>query len=478
MNCRAIFYTLGCVLNVEAICMLLPLICTFIYQDNMFLTFLACILICASIGIALIIKKPKSKTIYAKEGLLIVALSWITISIFGALPFVFSGFIPNFIDAFFETVSGFTTTGASILADVEALPKSLIFWRSFTHWIGGMGVLVFLVALLPLSGGSNMYLIRAESPGPSVSKLVPKVRSTAMILYGVYILLSVIEVILLLFGKLSLFEALTLTFGTAGTGGFGILNSSIADYSPYIQTVIGIFMMIFGIDFSVYYLLLLRKFSDAFRSEEVKAYLGIVATSTLLITINIFSIFGSIKESLRHAFFQVASVITTTGYATFDFEIWPSFSKTILVMLMFVGACAGSTGGGIKVSRILIYLKCIVKEIKVSLHPNTIYKIKMNNRTIEHEVIRSTNVFMTAYLMLFAISLLIISLDNFDFTTNFTATLATMNNIGPGLNKVGPTQNFSIYSNLSKVMLSINMLVGRLEIFPMLVLISPHTWKK
>lgn len=478
MNYRAIFYTLGCVLNVEAICMLLPLLCASIYRDNMFLTFLACILICAFIGIALLIKKPKSKTIYAKEGLLIVALSWITISIFGALPFVFSGYIPNFIDAFFETVSGFTTTGASILADVEALPKSLIFWRSFTHWIGGMGVLVFLVALLPLSGGSNMYLIRAESPGPSVSKLVPKVRSTAMILYGVYILLSIIEVILLLLGKLSLFEALTLTFGTAGTGGFGIVNSSIADYSPYIQTVIGIFMMIFGIDFSVYYLLLLRKFTDAFRSEEVKAYLGIIAISTLLITINIFSVFGTLKESLRHAFFQVASVITTTGYATFDFEIWPSFSKTILVMLMFVGACAGSTGGGIKVSRILIYLKCIVKEIKVSLHPNTIYKIKMNNRTIEHEVIRSTNVFMTAYLMLFAISLLIISLDNFDFTTNFTATLATMNNIGPGLNKVGPTQNFSIYSNLSKVILSINMLVGRLEIFPMLVLISPHTWKK
>lgn len=478
MNYRAIFYTLGCVLNVEAICMLLPLLCASIYRDNMFLTFLACILICAFIGIALLIKKPKRKTIYAKEGLLIVALSWITISIFGALPFVFSGYIPNFIDAFFETVSGFTTTGASILADVEALPKSLIFWRSFTHWIGGMGVLVFLVALLPLSGGSNMYLIRAESPGPSVSKLVPKVRSTAMILYGVYILLSIIEVILLLLGKLSLFEALTLTFGTAGTGGFGIVNSSIADYSPYIQTVIGIFMMIFGIDFSVYYLLLLRKFRDAFRSEEVKAYLGIIATSTLLIAINIFSVFGTLKESLRHAFFQVASVITTTGYATFDFEIWPSFSKTILVMLMFVGACAGSTGGGIKVSRILIYLKCIVKEIKVSLHPNTIYKIKMNNRTIEHEVIRSTNVFMTAYLMIFAFSILIISLDNFDFTTNFTATLATMNNIGPGLNGVGPTQNFSIYSPLSTLILSLNMLAGRLEIFPMLVLLSPQAWKK
>ncbi len=478
MNYRAIFYTLGCVLNVEAICMALSLICAVIYRDEMIWTFLICILICALSGTVLLIKKPKNKTIYAREGLLIVALSWITISIFGALPFVFSGYIPNFINAFFETVSGFTTTGASILADVEVLPKSLLFWRSFTHWIGGMGVLVFLVALLPLSGGSNMYIIKAESPGPSVGKLVPKVRSTAMILYGVYIMLSVAEVILLLFGKLNLYEALTLTFGTAGTGGFGILNSSIGNYSTYVQVVIGIFMLVFGIDFSVYYLILMGKFADALRSEEVKAYLGIILISTLLIFTNIYNMFDSSKEALKHAFFQVSSIITTTGYTTFDFELWPSLSKTILVILMFIGACAGSTGGGIKVSRILIFVKSIIKEIKIAAHPNTVYKIKMNNRTIEHDVVRSANVFMVAYLMIFVISTLLISLDNLDFTTNFTAVAATINNIGPGLSAVGPTQNFSIYSPLSTLILSFDMLVGRLEVFPMLVLLSPYAWKK
>lgn len=478
MNYRVIFYTLGCVINIEALCMGLSLICAAIYKESQIWTFAICIAVCLLFGILLSFKQPKNKTIYSKEGFIIVALSWVVISIFGALPFVLSGYIPNFIDAFFETVSGFTTTGASILTDVEVLPKSLLFWRSFTHWIGGMGVLVFLVALLPLSGGSNMYLVRAESPGPSVTKLVPKVRSTAKILYGVYLLLTVIQVILLLFGGLNLFDSLTLTFGTAGTGGFSILNTGIATYSPYVQIVIGIFMVIFGIDFSIYYLILMKKFTEAFRSQEVKAYLSIIAISTILICINTLNMFENLGESVRSVFFQVASIITTTGYTTVDFDLWPSFSKTILIILMFIGACAGSTGGGMKVSRIMIFIKSITKEIRIAAHPNTVAKVKMNGRTVDHEVVRSVNVYFAAYILIFVFSVLIISIDNFDFTTNFTAVATTINNIGPGLAKVGPTQNFSIYSPLSTLILSFDMLVGRLEIFPMLVLFTPYAWKK
>lgn len=478
MNYRVIFYTLGCVINIEALCMGLSLICAAIYKEAQIWTFAICIAVCLLFGILLSFKQPKNKTIYSKEGFIIVALSWVVISIFGTLPFVLSGYIPNFIDAFFETVSGFTTTGASILTDVEVLPKSLLFWRSFTHWIGGMGVLVFLVALLPLSGGSNMYLVRAESPGPSVTKLVPKVRSTAKILYGVYLLLTVIQVILLLFGGLNLFDSLTLTFGTAGTGGFSILNTGIGTYSPYVQIVIGIFMVIFGIDFSIYYLILMKKFTEAFRSQEVKAYLSIIAISTILICINTLNMFENLGESVRSVFFQVASIITTTGYTTVDFDLWPSFSKTILIILMFIGACAGSTGGGMKVSRIMIFIKSITKEIRIAAHPNTVAKVKMNGRTVDHEVVRSVNVYFAAYILIFVFSVLIISIDNFDFTTNFTAVAATINNIGPGLAKVGPTQNFSIYSSLSTLVLSFDMLVGRLEIFPMLVLFTPYAWKK
>ena len=323
-----------------------------------------------------------------------------------------------------------------------------------------------------------MYLVRAESPGPSVTKLVPKVRSTAKILYGVYLLLTVIQVILLLFGGLNLFDSLTLTFGTAGTGGFSILNTGIGTYSPYVQIVIGIFMVIFGIDFSIYYLILMKKFTEAFRSQEVKAYLSIIAISTILICINTLNMFENLGESVRSVFFQVASIITTTGYTTVDFDLWPSFSKTILIILMFIGACAGSTGGGMKVSRIMIFIKSITKEIRIAAHPNTVAKVKMNGRTVDHEVVRSVNVYFAAYILIFVFSVLIISIDNFDFTTNFTAVAATINNIGPGLAKVGPTQNFSIYSSLSTLVLSFDMLVGRLEIFPMLVLFTPYAWKK
>lgn len=478
MNYKIILNTLGWVIGFEAVCMLLPLICSFIYGEPVAYTFIMCILLCAFVGFILIKIPNKNKSMYAKEGFIIVALSWIVISIFGALPFVFSGYIQNFIDALFETASGFTTTGASILTDIEALPKGLIFWRSFTHWIGGMGVLVFLVAILPLSGGNNLHLIKAESPGPSVSKLVPKVKSTAKILYGIYIVLTLLQIIFLLIGKMPVFDALTITFGTAGTGGFAIKNSSIADYSPYLQNVITVFMILFGIDFSVYYLILIKRFRLAFSSTEVKTYLGIIFTSVLLICINCRGIFSSVWDALRHSAFQVGTIITTTGYATTDFDQWPEFSKTILVVLMFIGACAGSTGGGIKVSRIIIFFKSIVKEIKIAAHPKSTHKITMNGRTVEHETIRGVNVFMVAYLAIFTTALLIISIDNFDFTTNFTAIAATINNIGPGLAGVGPTKNFSGYSDISTLVMTFCMWAGRLEIFPMLILFSPYTWKK
>lgn len=477
MNYRIIFYTLGWVLNLEAIAMLLPLICALVYKESPWV-FLICVGICAILGTCLNIKKPKNTSMYPREGYTTVALSWILISIFGALPFFISGYIPNFFDALFETVSGFTTTGASILNDIEALPKSLLFWRSFTHWIGGMGIIVFLIAMLPLFGGSNLYLIKAESPGPSVSKLVPKVKSTAKILYGIYLFLTAVQTVLLLLGGMNVFEALTTTFGTAGTGGFGVKNSSLAEYSPYIQNVVTVFMLIFGVDFSIYYLIIAKRFKDVLKSTELRTYIGIVIVSALIIGFNCRHLFSSIWQSLHHSFFQTASIMTTTGYCTQDFDKWPSLSKTILVILMFIGACAGSTGGGIKVSRIVILVKSIIKEIKITAHPKSTLKTTMNGRIIEHETLRAVNVYIAAYLIICTLSLLIISIDNFDFTTNFTAVASTINNIGPGLSKVGPTENFSIYSNLSKFVLTLDMLIGRLEIFPMLMLFSPYTWKK
>ncbi len=479
MNFKMIAYTLGWVLKIEAVSMLLPVICGICFgEQKMLSVFALCIGITFLAGLCLSFKKPQHRSMYAKEGFVIVALSWICMSIFGALPFLISGYIPNFVDALFETVSGFTTTGASILSDVEALPKSLLFWRSFTHWIGGMGVLVFLVAILPLSGGSTMHLIKAESPGPAVSKLVPKVQATAKILYTIYIMLTICQIVLLLFGGMSLFDSLTVTFGTAGTGGFGVRNSSIADYSPYCQVVITIFMLIFGVDFALYHLLLLRKVKPVWKSAELRGYLGFVFASILLITINCRGLFAGFGETLRHSAFQVASIMTTTGFSTTDFDLWPEFSKSILVLLMFVGACAGSTGGGIKVSRILILLKSIIKQIRIAVHPRNTIKITLSGREVAHETVRAVNVFMASYLVIFALSVLLISLDNFNFTTNFTAVTATMNNIGPGLGGVGPAQNFGGYSALSTLVLTFDMLVGRLEIFPMLILFSPSTWKK
>lgn len=477
MNIRIILYTLGWVLNLEAAAMILPLICSLCYDESP-VPFLISIALTAVLGIAFTVKKPKNISMYSREGYTSVALSWVVLSIMGALPFFISGYIPNFMDAVFETVSGFTTTGASILTDVEALPKGLLFWRSFTHWLGGMGIIVFLIALLPLFGGSNLYLIKAESPGPSVSKLVPKVKSTAKILYSIYLSFTVIEIILLLIGKMSVFDALTTTFGTAGTGGFGVKNSSMADYSPYIQNVVTVFMLIFGVDFSIYYLLLVKKFSSAVKSTELRTYLGIVLTSAIIIAFNCRHLFANIWTALHHAFFQVASLMTTTGYATANFDTWPSLSKAILLTLMFIGACAGSTGGGIKVSRIVILVKSIFKEIRIAAHPKSTLKITMNGNVIEHETLRAVNVYMAAYLLIVALSTLIISIDNFDFETNFSAVASALNNIGPGFSKVGPTENFSIFSNLSTFVLALDMLIGRLEIFPMLMLLSPRTWKK
>lgn len=479
MNYRVIFRTLGAVLNIESACMLLPMICALCYKDKESLTiFLICAVLCLIPGIILSNIKPKHKTMYAKEGFITVALTWLFISMMGALPFVISGCIPSFIDALFETVSGFTTTGASILTDIEALPKPYLFWRSFTHWIGGMGVLVFLVALLPLSGGSNMHLIRAESPGPSVSKLVPKVRQTAKILYLIYIGMTVMQIILMLLGGTTLFDAFILAFGTAGTGGFAARNTSITDYSPYIQTVITIFMILFGINFSIYYLALTRKFRAIFKSDEFKAYILIIVLAALIISINSRNCFPDFTASLRHGFFQTASIITTTGFSTADFNLWPALSKTIIVILMFIGACAGSTGGGIKVSRILILLKSVKQEVRISAHPNITNKITLNGKTVDSETVRAVCVYVAIFIILFAGSLLLISLDNFDFTTNFTSVATTMNNVGPGLNLVGPTENFSQFSVLSKIVLSLDMLIGRLEIFPMLMLFAPTTWKK
>ncbi len=478
MNYRIILYTLGWVLNIEAVCMLVPLAGAVAFGEAYIPVYILCALICLAFGVPLTVKSPKNTGMYAREGLVTVSLSWIVISIFGALPFVITGYIPNFIDALFETVSGFTTTGATVLTDIEALPKSLLLWRSFTHWIGGMGVLVFLVAILPLCGGKNMHLLRAESTGPSVSKLVPKVGSSAKILYGIYTILTMLQVVLLVAGKMPFFEALTTAFGTAGTGGFAVKNSSIAEYSPYIQNVVSVFMIIFGIDFTVYYLILMRKFKEAFSSEEAKVYLGIIAVSTVVVAFNCYGMYSSVGENLTHSLFQVSSIITTTGFTTKDFDKWPQLSTTILTMIMFVGACAGSTGGGMKVSRILILVKSMFKEIRDVVRPNSIHKIKFSGRTVESEVIKTVNGYAVAYAAVFAVSLLLVSLDNFNFTTNFTAVAATINNVGPGLAGVGPASNFAGYGTLSTLVLIFDMLVGRLEVFPMLVLLSAHTWRK
>ena len=478
MNFRIIAYIVGWICNFQAAFMLLPFFTALIYHEREFSSFLIAMAVCLVIGIPLTLKKPKNKVFYTKDGCVAVALSWLALCVFGAVPFVISGYIPHPVDALFETVSGFTTTGSSILTDVEILPHCVLIWRSFTHWIGGMGVLVFLLSLLPLTGGYHMNLMKAESPGPSVSKLVPKVQSTAKILYTIYFGMTLAQIVLLLIGKVPLFDTLCITFGTAGTGGFGIVNDSIGSYSTYCQVVTTIFMILFGVNFSVYYLILTKKFRQAFKYEEVRYYFGIIIASILIITFNTVHLFRNVLVAFQQVAFQVASIITTTGFSSTDFNQWPALSKTVLVLLMFVGACAGSTGGGIKVCRILILCKAAKKEFQLYLHPNAIKKIKMDNKIISHEILRSTNIYISVYLLIFAASVLLIAIDNFDLITNFTAVAATLNNIGPGFEVAGPMGNFSSFSYLSKSVLIFDMLAGRLEIFPLLLLFFKDTWKR
>lgn len=478
MNIRAVLYVLGWILNIEGAFMLMPFLVSLIYGEPQGQAFLIVALICMIIGTLIVIKKPKNMIFYEKEGFVTVAFSWIMLSIFGALPFVLNGDIPNYTDALFETVSGFSTTGASILTNVEALSKCSLFWRSFTNWIGGMGVLVFLLAIMPLTkGGSPIHIMRAESPGPSVERLLPKVRNTALILYVMYIVLTVLEFVFLVVGKMPVFEAVCASFSTAGTGGFGVKNTSFADYSPYIQWVVAIFMLLFGVNFSVYFLLYLRKFKKAIKYEEMRYYLLIIALSTLVIFLNIYKSYNSVEETLRYSFFQVSSIITTTGFATTDFNLWPALSKTILVTIMFVGACAGSTGGGMKVSRIVTLIKSVKKEIVIYMHPGSVKKIKSEGKAVEHGVQRAINVFFVVYILIFVGSVLLVSIENKDLETTFTSVAATLNNIGPGLSEVGPTGNFSSFSVLSKYVLMFDMLAGRLELYPMLVILSYSMWK-
>ena len=477
MNLKMIKYTLGWLLVFEAAFFVVPMLTALVYLESAGLSFLWSALISIAIGGLLILKKPAKTTIYAKEGFVIVALSWIVMSIFGALPFVFSIEGITFIDALFETASGFTTTGSTIFKTVEDLPKCILIWRSFTHWIGGMGVLVFIMAFLPLGGGQNMHIMRAESPGPEVSKLVPRVKHTALILYSIYFALTVLQFIILLISDMSVFEAINTAFATAGTGGFGFRNDSFASFSATQQIIVTVFMLVFSINFNSYYLVLRLKFREAL-NYEVKVFLAVVAGAIAIITLNIYQSYGSFGEALRHAAFSVSSLISTTGFSTENFDLWPSLSKTVLVLVMFVGACAGSTGGGIKVSRLVILFKGFAREVNTLIHPKQVKKITIDKRPVDSEVTRSVNSYIACYILMFAVSLLLITLDGRDLVTNFTAVTATINNIGPGLSGVGPYANFADFSPFSKLVLIFDMLAGRLELFPMLILFSPVAWKK
>ncbi|MBE5943594.1 MAG: TrkH family potassium uptake protein [Lachnospiraceae bacterium] len=476
MNYSVVRYILGWIMVIEAAFMLLPCVVALIYGESQGFAFLWVLLTSALLGVLNVVKKPKDMTFYVKEGFVTVSLSWFTLSIIGALPFVINKDIPNFVDALFETISGFTTTGASILTDIEALSQCSLFWRSFTHWIGGMGVLVFLLAIVPMTGGSHMNLMRAESPGPSVGKLVPKVRETAVILYGIYVILTVLQVILLCAGNMGLFESITTAFGTAGTGGFAIRNDSLMSSSPYIQWVVAIFMILFGVNFGVYFLMLMKKFKQALFHEELRVYLAVIISAVAIIFINVYEAFESIAEALRHVFFQVSSIITTTGFATVDYETWNDTAKTILVLLMFIGACAGSTGGGIKVSRFIILVKTMIKELTSYIHPRSVKKIKLEGKMLEHETLRATNVYFITFMLIFVTSVFLISFEGKGLVTNFTAVAATINNVGPGLEMVGPTANFAHFTNFSKGVLMFDMLAGRLELFPLLLLLCPSCW--
>ena len=477
MNYRLILQTIGKILLIEALLMVFPLVVNFIYQEENLFAFALTISISMVVGTLLMMVKPKNKSMFIREGFVIVGLAWIVMSLFGALPFTLSGEIPHYIDALFETISGFTTTGASILNDVEAMSKSMLFWRSFTHWIGGMGVLVFVLAILPNSEGQNIYLLKAESTGPQVGKLVSKVRFTARILYIIYFGITLLEVVLLLLGKNSLFDSIVMSFGTAGTGGFGIYADSVGGFNIYSQVVIAVFMMIFGINFNLYYLAIVGKVKQAIKSEELRWYLGIILMSTIMITINLMvNLNQTFGIALKDAYFQVSSILTTTGFATVDFNLWPTFSKIILITIMFIGGCAGSTGGGIKVSRIVILFKSLKREIQKLLHPHSVAPIKMEGETVDSSVVKGVNVYFGFIIVIMFIGTLLVSFDGLDFTTSLTGVIATLNNIGPGLELVGPMGNFDCFSYFSKIVFSILMLIGRLEIYPILILFLPKTW--
>lgn len=480
MNRRMVIYTIGQLIGVEAAVMMLPLCVSLIYGEGSWKAFLITIGIAIVLSaLGLLLSRPKSHVIYAKEGFATVALAWIIMSGIGALPFVISGEIPNYIDAFFETVSGFTTTGSSIVRDVEALSHGILFWRSFTHWLGGMGVLVFVMAILPSSSDRSIHLMRAEVPGPVVGKLVPKIKETAKILYLIYMVMTFIEVIFLLCGGMPLFDSLVHSFGTAGTGGFGIKADSIGGYSSYCQWVIIIFMLLFGINFNLFYLCLIRRFKSVLKSEELWAYLGIVLAAATIITVNIMPIYNSLSQSIRLSAFQVASIITTTGYATADFNTWPVLSKGILLILMFFGACAGSTGGGFKISRVVLLLKAVKREFHRLIHPRSRTTIRFEGKNVDEGTISGVECYLALYVICFVSIFLILCFEkNFDIETNFSAAASCFNNIGPGLGSVGPVLNFADYSAVSKIVLSIAMLLGRLELFPLIITLAPSTWTK
>lgn len=483
MNVKSISRTVGLILLITGIFQLFPLLIAVIdHEPRNILAYIESLCLILLVGSALLLfSRGGNRMFSAQEGFAATGLSWIFMSAFGALPFFLSGQIPSYVDVFFEMVSGFTTTGASILTDVEALSRCNLFWRSFSHWLGGMGVLVFLLAVVPgarKNGGTGIYLMRAESPGPSVDKLTPHLRQTAMILYGIYILLTALCIGCLLLGGMPVFDSFCIAFGTAGTGGFAIKNSSMGGYSCFLQTVVTVFMFLFGVNFSLYYMLLLRKFKAVFKNEELRLYFGIAAGSIVLIAINISRMYNTVYESVHHAAFQVVSIMTTTGYGTVDFEQWPAFSKAILLSLMFIGASAGSTGGGLKVSRVLLLMKSIRRTIRKALHPRRVQPVYMDGRAVSEEVCDNVNAYLAIYCVILVLSFAIISVDGFSIGTNFSAVASCFNNIGPGFELVGATQNFSIYSDLSKIILSLDMLLGRLEIFPLLLLLSPDTWSR
>ena len=477
MNIKMLIYILGKVLLIEGVLMLLPIGCGWIYGESETVYYLVCALSYVTLGYLLSFKKPRNMTIFIKDGCVATALSWVVLSIGGCIPFILTGEIPSFTDAMFETASGFSTTGASILTNVEAMSHCSLLWRSLTHWIGGMGVLVFLLAVVPMTGGSNMNLMRAESPGPTVGKIVPKVRSTAKMLYLIYLAMTVTEIIILTLCGMPFFDSLCSSFGTAGTGGFGVRNDSFASYAPHIQVIVAVFMIMFGMNFNFYYYFTTKQINKAFKMSEIKVYLAVIAIVTAIICFSVRGLYGSFGEALRHSFFQVATIITTTGFATTDFDLWPSVAKFLLLGLMILGACASSTGGGIKVARFQIMFKSVKREIQSYIHPKTVKKIHVDGKTVDSEVIHSVALYFFIYLIIFATSMFIVSFEGHDLVTIFSSVAATFNNIGPGLSLVGPTQNYSFFSGLSKWVFIFDMLAGRLELMPLIVFLAPTTYK-